>query len=61
MNRDATEGRWTAAMERIRARWDEFAGNELEHVDNEWEALCGRVQRNYGLTREEAERILRNV
>lgn len=60
MNWERISGNWTHWRGRVRERWGRLTDDELSRVDGRREQLAGRIQQTYGLTREEAERQLRN-
>jgi len=55
MNKDIVEGNWHVAKGKIKSRFAKLTDQELDQVDGDYEQLCGRIQKAYGLTREQAE------
>jgi uncharacterized protein YjbJ (UPF0337 family) len=60
MNWDRISGNWAHWRGRVRERWGRLTDDELSRVEGRREQLAARIQETYGLTREEAERQLRN-
>lgn len=58
MNRDTIEGSWKEMKGRVKARWGKLTDDELDRVEGNYEILLGKIQKAYGLSREEAERDL---
>jgi len=44
----------------VRERWGRITDDQLARVEGRREQLAGRIQEAYGLTREDADRQLRN-
>jgi uncharacterized protein YjbJ (UPF0337 family) len=51
---------WTHWKDRIRERWGRLTDEQLLGVGGRRDQLAGRIQEAYGLSRDEAERQLRN-
>jgi len=60
MNWDRISGNWTQWKGRVRERWGKLTDDELDVVAGRRDELAGRIQEVYGLTRDEADRQLRN-
>jgi uncharacterized protein YjbJ (UPF0337 family) len=60
MNWDRISGNWTQWKGRVRERWGKLTDDELDVVAGRRDELAGRIQQVYGLTRDEADRQLRN-
>ncbi|HWL62496.1 MAG TPA: CsbD family protein [Steroidobacteraceae bacterium] len=58
MNRDTIEGSWKEMKGRIKSRWGKLTDDELDRVEGNYDILCGKIQKAYGLSREEVERDL---
>jgi len=61
MNRDIIEGNWKQVKGRFKARWGKLTDDELDEAEGNYEALCGKIQKAYGLSREEVERELERL
>jgi len=60
MEWDRISGNWAHWRRRIRERWGRLTNDELDLVAGRRDQLVGRIQKAYGLAREDAERQLRN-
>ena len=60
MNWERISGNWAHWKGRVRERWGRLTDDQLSVVAGRSEQLAGRIQEAYGLTREEAERQVRN-
>jgi uncharacterized protein YjbJ (UPF0337 family) len=59
MNRDTIAGDWKQMKGKIKARWGKLTDDEIDESKGNQEVLCGRIQKAYGLSREEVERDLK--
>jgi uncharacterized protein YjbJ (UPF0337 family) len=53
-------GNWPHWRGRIRERWGRLTEDQLDRICGRRDQLTGRIQELYGVSREEAERQLRN-
>ena len=60
MNKDIIEGNWKQLKGRVQAQWGKLTDDDLDVVEGRREQLAGKIQERYGLTREEAERQLKD-
>jgi uncharacterized protein YjbJ (UPF0337 family) len=60
MNWDRISGNWTQWKGRVQERWGKLSNDQLDVIAGQRDELSGRIQKAYGLTKEEAERQLRN-
>lgn len=56
MNWDQIEGNWHSAKGKIKAQWGKLTDDDLTRIDGQREELCGEIQKQYGKTKEEADR-----
>lgn len=56
MNWDQIEGTWKEMKGKARTSWGELTDDELDQVGGKKDELIGKIQKRYGLEREEAER-----
>ena len=56
MNWDQIEGRWKEVKGKARSSWGEITDDELDQIGGKKDQLVGKIQKKYGLEREEAER-----
>ena len=60
MDWDRISGNWEHWKGRIRERWGRITDDQLDAIGGQREQLAGQIEVSYGLSREEAERQLRN-
>jgi uncharacterized protein YjbJ (UPF0337 family) len=56
MNWDQVEGNWKQLKGSIRERWGKLTDDDMTVAEGRAEALCGRLQERYGMTKEQAEK-----
>ena len=56
MNWDQIEGNWKQVKGCVREQWGKLTDDEVDQVAGKRDQLVGRIQKNYGIAREEAER-----
>lgn len=56
MNWDRIEGNWKQLKGRARAQWGKLSDDQLEVIAGKREQLVGRVQEQYGIGKDEAEK-----
>jgi uncharacterized protein YjbJ (UPF0337 family) len=56
MNWDRIEGNWKQCTGSVREKWGRLTHDQLETIGGKRDALAGKIQEIYGLTREAAER-----
>lgn len=56
MNWDQIEGNWKIVRGNVRERWGKLTDDDLDVIAGKRDQLIGRLQRAYGMAREEAER-----
>ncbi len=60
MDWDRISGNWEHWKGRIQERWGRITGDQLDAIAGQREQLAGQIEVSYGLSRDEAERQLRN-
>lgn len=60
MEWERISGNWGQWKERVQQRWGRLTEDQLDLIAGRREQLKGRIEEMYGLSREEAERQLRN-
>jgi len=55
MNWDQIEGDWKIYKGKIKERWGELTNKDLDIINGKRDQLIGRLQKTYGIAREEAE------
>ncbi|MGF1561056.1 MAG: CsbD family protein [Geminicoccaceae bacterium] len=56
MNWDQIAGNWKELSGKARQQWGKLTDDDLSVINGQREELIGRIQAQYGVTREEAER-----
>ncbi|GAB5468486.1 MAG: CsbD family protein [Rhodospirillales bacterium] len=56
MNSDELKGNWNILKGKARQQWGDLTDDEVEQVAGDRDELIGRIQKTYGIAREEAER-----
>ncbi|WP_373001841.1 CsbD family protein [Marinobacter sp.] len=60
MNKDTIEGNWKELKGRVKEQWGKLTDDRLDEIAGKREQLAGEIQQAYGVTREEAERQLKD-
>ena len=58
MNWDVIEGNWKQLKGKIRQKWGKFTDSDLETIAGKKDQLLGRLQKDYGLAKDQAEKEL---
>lgn len=61
MNRDTIEGSWRQVRGKIKTAWGKLTDDDLDKIDGNYDKLCGSIQKAYGVSRDEAERRLKDM
>ena len=56
MNKDTIEGNWKQLKGKVIEQWGKLTDDELDRIAGKREQLAGRLQQNYGIAKDEAER-----
>lgn len=56
MNWDRIQGDWKTFKGKVRQKWGKLTDDDLERIAGKREELVGRLQKAYGIGRDEAER-----
>mgnify|MGYP000884177021 FL=1 len=59
MNRDIIEGNWKQLKGKLKEQWGKLTDDDLDIIEGKREALAGRLQERYGISKDEAERYLK--
>jgi uncharacterized protein YjbJ (UPF0337 family) len=59
MNWDRVEGNWKTFKGQVKQQWGKFTDDDLDVIAGRREELLGRIQKVYGLARDEADRQVR--
>lgn len=58
MNKDIIEGKWTEIKGAVQQKWGKLTDDDLAEINGSREKLAGKIQKNYGLARDEVEKQL---
>ncbi|MEQ9811357.1 MAG: CsbD family protein [Azospirillaceae bacterium] len=56
MNSDELKGNWNILKGKVRQKWGDLTDDDVEKIAGDRDELVGRIQKQYGIAREEAER-----
>lgn len=56
MNQDIFSGRWKELKGSVKEHWGKLTNDHLDEINGKSEKLVGRLQHEYGLSKEEAEK-----
>lgn len=59
MNEDTLKGDWKILKGKIKQQWGKLTDDDLEQIGGKREELLGRIQKQYGIERDEAEKQLK--
>ena len=60
MNRDQIAGNWKQIKGKVKEQWGKLTDDDLDILAGKSDQLAGRIQERYGITKEEAERQVRD-
>lgn len=56
MNWDRIEGNWKQFSGKVQQQWGKLTNDDLDVIDGRREELAGRIQKVYGVSKDEADR-----
>ncbi len=56
MNKDTIEGNWKELKGKVKTQWGKLTDDRLDVIDGKRDQLAGEIQQAYGVSREEAEK-----
>jgi uncharacterized protein YjbJ (UPF0337 family) len=59
MNWDRVEGSWNEFKGQVKQQWGKLTDDDLDVIAGRRDELVGRIQKAYGLARDEADRQVR--
>lgn len=59
MNWDQVEGKWKQMKGSVKQQWGKLTDDDLDVVAGKQDQLAGKIQERYGITREEADKQIR--
>jgi uncharacterized protein YjbJ (UPF0337 family) len=61
MNWDQIKGNWKQLTGRAREKWGDLTDDDLERIAGNRDMLIGKIQEQYGIGKEEAERQVQDL
>jgi uncharacterized protein YjbJ (UPF0337 family) len=61
MNEDIFKGKWRQLRGEIKRKWGRITDDELDEAEGNADKLIGRIQEEYGQSREQVERELEQM
>lgn len=55
MNSDQLKGQWKEVKGKVKSQWGKLTDDDITHINGDKDQLIGKIQQEYGKTREEAE------
>jgi uncharacterized protein YjbJ (UPF0337 family) len=59
MNTDIIEGKWTELKGAVKQKWGKLTDDDMAEINGNRDILAGKIQKNYGLARDEVEKQLK--
>jgi len=59
MNKDTIEGNWKELKGRVKEQWGKLTDDKLDEIGGRRDQLAGEIQQAYGISRQEAEKQLK--
>jgi len=59
MNKDTIEGNWKELKGKVKEQWGKLTDDRLDQVSGKREQLAGEIQQAYGVTRDEADKQIK--
>jgi uncharacterized protein YjbJ (UPF0337 family) len=56
MNSDIIEGNWKQLKGKLKEQWGKLTDDDLDVIEGKREVLAGKIQERYGITKDEAEK-----
>ena len=56
MNWDTIEGNWKQFKGNVKAQWGKLTDDQIDIIAGKREHLAGKIQEQYGITKDEAEK-----
>jgi uncharacterized protein YjbJ (UPF0337 family) len=56
INWDEIEGEWKQIKGKVKQKWAELTDDEVDEIGGKKDVLVGKVQKRYGIARDEAEK-----
>ncbi len=60
MNWDQIQGKWKQFKGQAQQKWGKLTDDQFDVIDGNREELVGKIQENYGIAKEEAEKQVKD-
>lgn len=60
MNWDRVEGNWKQLKGKVQQQWGKLTDDSFDVINGQREVLAGKLQESYGITKDEAERQIKD-
>ena len=60
MNEDIIKGKWKQIKGEVQKQWGKLTNDDLDVIEGDSEKLVGKIQERYGISREEAEKQVKD-
>jgi uncharacterized protein YjbJ (UPF0337 family) len=60
MNWDRAEGNWKQLKGKVKQQWGKLTDDEIDQIAGKRDELVGRIQHSYGVSKDEADKQLRD-
>jgi uncharacterized protein YjbJ (UPF0337 family) len=60
MNTDTIEGNWKELKGKVKEQWGKLTDDRLDEIAGKREQLAGEIQQAYGVTRDEADKQIKD-
>jgi len=60
MNWDRVQGNWKQFKGKVQSQWGKLTNDKLDTINGQREVLAGKIQEAYGISRDEAEKQIRD-
>lgn len=59
-NKDTAEGKQKELAGEIKKKWSRLTDDDIGQIEGDMQKLTGKIQKTYGLTREEAQKQIKD-
>lgn len=56
MNKDTFKGKWEQLKGNVQKKWGKLTDDDVDKIKGDSKVLVGKLQEKYGMTKEEAEK-----
>ena len=60
MNEDILEGKWKQLTGKVKLQWGKLSDDDIDVIDGKRDQLEGKIQEYYGISKDEAQRQVRD-